>query len=63
MDHVLITRNFRIDVAGSERKPAETRHYTKGIVVAVADIPAGQSAEDWIAKGLAAAATPQTSAS
>lgn len=56
MDRLVIASNFRIFVPATDGRSEERRDYGKGMVVAVADIPAGHTAEAWIAKGLATAA-------
>ncbi len=59
MDKLVILANFKVDVANAGTNPDGTPRastvvaFTKGMVVAADDIPAGQSADDWIAKGLA----------
>ncbi len=59
-DRILIVANFHVfvpsadDVGGRRR---ETRKaYSRGQVIEASDIPEGQSAEGWIAAGLATAA-------
>lgn len=61
MDKVLITANFHVFVgqgknANGTDKPSRRVAYTKGMVVEAADIPVDQTADDWVAKGLATAA-------
>lgn len=54
MAKLQIVANFRVwvpDEPGKDRKV----EFTKGMVLDAADVPAGQSAEDWVAKGLAKA--------
>jgi hypothetical protein len=61
MDKLIILANFHVFVAagkgpGGGDLPDRKVSYTKGMVVPLADVPQGQSAEDWIAKGLASLA-------
>lgn len=58
MDKIVITANFRIDVAQGKNtdgtdKPPVQRQYTRGMVVEEADMPDGHSVADWIDKELA----------
>ena len=56
MPRFVIAANFHVyaPVPGAER--AERREFLRGQVVTADDVPAGQSIEDWIEKGLAAPA-------
>lgn len=61
MEKVLVLENFHVFIAQGKDadgndKPDRRAAFTKGMVVEVDDIPAGQSADDWVAKGLAKAA-------
>lgn len=56
MEKLIIEANFHVFVSQGEGKPERKVEFTKGMVVAENDMPEGQSAEDWIAKGLAKAA-------
>lgn len=66
MDKLIIVQNFKVDVPNAGENPDGTPKaatvvaYTKGMVVAADDIPEGQSADDWIAKGLAKRGTADT---
>jgi hypothetical protein len=51
----IIEANFHVYVS-EDGKPERKAAFTKGMVVEAADIPQGQSADDWVAKGLAKAA-------
>lgn len=55
MEKLVILANFHVFVA-QEGLPERKVTFERSQVVAVADLPEGQSAEDWIAKGLAKAA-------
>lgn len=55
MEKIIIESNFHIFVSQGEGRPERKAVFTKGMVVDVADIPEGQSAEAWIASGLAKA--------
>lgn len=55
MDKYLIEANFHVFVSQGEDKPEVKVAFTKGMVVEVDDIPKGQDAADWVAKGLAKA--------
>jgi len=52
----IIEANFHVYVSEHDSKPERKAAFTKGMVVEAADIPQGQSADDWVAKGLAKAA-------
>ena len=56
MGKYLIEANFHVFVSQGDDKPERKASFTKGMVVEAADIPQGQSAADWVAKGLAKAA-------
>jgi hypothetical protein len=56
MGKYLIEANFHVFVSQGDDKPERKATYSKGMVVEAADIPQGQSAADWVAKGLAKAA-------
>ena len=56
MEKLIIDANFHVFVSQGEGKPERKVAFTKGLLVDASDIPEGQSAEDWIAKGLAKAA-------
>lgn len=58
---ILITANFHVFVA-QQGKADRRVSFARGVVIDGADVPAGQSAGDWIAKGLAKDATPETPA-
>lgn len=49
----IIEANFHCYVSQGDDKPERKVSFTKGMVVEAADIPEGQSAADWVAKGLA----------
>ena len=58
MDKLLILANFKVDVpvernAENDVIRSKPVAYTKGMVIDAADVPEGQSADDWIEKGLA----------
>ena len=55
-DKYIIALNFHVFVSQGEGKPERKQPFTKGQVIEENDIPAGQSADDWVAKGLATAA-------
>ena len=55
-DKYIIALNFHVFVSQGEGKPERKQPFTKGQVIEENDIPAGQSADDWVAKGLAKAA-------
>ena len=63
----MIVENFHVDVeqgkdvAGKERPPIR-KYFTKGMVIAVDQLPQGHSAQDWIDKGLAKAASTEKAA-
>ena len=58
MEKLLVLENFHVFIAdgfqadGATPKPDKRAAFTKGMTVAVDQLPAGQSADDWIAKGL-----------
>ena len=52
----IIEANFHVYVSEGDGKPERKAAFTKGMVVEAADIPQGQSADDWVVKGLAKAA-------
>lgn len=54
-DKYVIDANFHIYVAQGEGKPERKMIFTKGMVLEASDIPAGHTADDWVAKGLAKA--------
>jgi hypothetical protein len=65
MEKLLILENFAVDVPQGvhedgphvgKDKPPITRRYLKGVVVDASEVPEGQTAADWIEKGLARAA-------
>lgn len=56
MGKYIIEANFHVYVSEGDGKPERKAAFTKGMVVEAADIPQGQSADDWVAKGLAKAA-------
>lgn len=56
MDKYIIEANFHVFVAQGEGVNEKKAVYSKGMVIEESEIPAGQSADDWIAKGLAKAA-------
>lgn len=56
MSKYLIESNFHCYVNQGEGKPERKVIFTKGMVVEANDIPEGQNADDWVAKGLAKAA-------
>ena len=56
MGKYLIEANFHVYVSQGDDKPERKASFTKGMVVESADIPQGQSAADWVGKGLAKAA-------
>ena len=49
----IIEANFHVYVGQGDDKPERKASFTKGMVVEAADIPQGQSAADWVGKGLA----------
>ena len=49
----IIEANFHCYVSQGDDKPERKASFTKGMVVEAADIPQGQSAADWVGKGLA----------
>jgi hypothetical protein len=59
MEKLVILANFKVDVANPGENPdgspkaATVVPFTKGMVVAEDEVPEGQSAQDWIDKGLA----------
>lgn len=54
---VLIELNFHVFIPPHvESHPETKKTYSRGQVIDASDIPDGQSAEDWISKGLATAA-------
>lgn len=58
MDKLLILENFHVYVADGfqadgKPKPDKRVAFTKGMTLAVDQLPAGQSVDDWGAKGLA----------
>ena len=55
-DKYIIALNFHVFVSQGEGKAERKQAFTKGQVIEENDIPAGQSADDWVAKGLATAA-------
>jgi hypothetical protein len=61
MDKLIIAANFHLFVGQGQNadgtdKPARKVTFSKGMVVDANDIPEGQTAEDWVSKGLATAA-------
>jgi hypothetical protein len=52
---VEIVENFRVWVSTEPGQPERKVGFTKGMVVDEPNVPAGQSAQDWIDKGLAKA--------
>jgi hypothetical protein len=61
MDKFIIAANFHVYVGQGKNpddtdKPARKVTFSKGMVVDANDIPEGQTADDWVAKGLATAA-------
>lgn len=63
MQRYVITANFHVFLPGAgtvngRPAPEVRKSFTRGQVLTESDIPEGFSIEDWIAKGLAMAATP-----
>lgn len=56
----LIEANFHVfllqEPAGDRPRPELKRSFGKGQVIDEADVPDGQSGDDWVAKGLASPA-------
>lgn len=57
MQRVIIVENFHVFVWQGDGKHDRKVGFTKGMVVEGDKIPDGQSLDDWIAKGLAKAAS------
>lgn len=55
MGKYLIEANFHIFISQGEVKPERKIAFSKGMVVEASDIPEGQDADEWVAKGLAKA--------
>lgn len=55
--NLLILAGFRINAPRSPAAPKGYIEYMPGMVIVADSIPADQSAQDWIDKGLARAAT------
>jgi hypothetical protein len=52
----VVAANFHVYVAQGDGKPEKRVAFAKGQVLEASDIPAGQTGEDWLAKGLVTAA-------
>lgn len=53
---VVIVAHFHVFVPQGKDRPEKRIAYSEGMFVAAADVPTGQSLQDWIDKGLAEAA-------
>lgn len=56
MEKLIIETNFHVFVPQSEGRPERRVEFKAGMLVEADDIPEGQTADDWVAKGLAKAA-------
>ena len=56
MDKLIIEANFHVFVPQGEGLPERRVEFTRSMLVPVDEIPEGQTADDWVAKGLAKAA-------
>lgn len=59
---LLILENFSVYIPARDGQREEKCSFSKGMTPDADKLPAGQSAEDWIAKGLAKAASAASSA-
>lgn len=55
-DKLIVEANFHVFVPQGEGLPERRVEFTRSMLVPVDDIPEGQTADDWVAKGLAKAA-------
>ena len=53
----LIEANFHVFLPPQEGRPEPKQSFGKGQILDEADIPDGQSGDDWVAKGLATVAS------
>jgi len=58
MRRLMILANFHVYTLAPGAERTTRAEYLRGQTIAEADVPADQSADDWIAKGLAEAAAP-----
>lgn len=56
MEKLIIETNFHVFVPQGEGRAERRVEFTRSMLVPVDDIPEGQTADDWVAKGLAKAA-------
>jgi hypothetical protein len=55
-DKLIVETSFHVFVPQGEGRPERRVEYRAGMLVEADDIPEGQTADDWVAKGLAKAA-------